>query len=536
MSAALARVESALAAPVPGPDPAGADVTYEPAFERLRQTVDRLGSVGTAVDHESAAGGEGPFADGADAVGAGHAEVVDGALAVLAEQSKDLRAAAYLVASLAHTDRAAGVAAGLRGLVGMVQAHWAGLHPQRPRARRAAFEFLTHRVGTAVSTWDAPGREEGAAVDAALTALSDLQLLVSSEMGDQAPALSGLRRALSERRRRVPSEPPPAPDPASAAQGDGAADVAAAEPTPATPTAVASPTATTAPAAAVPAPGVSASPEGDPVRAVVQAAAALRDGSPGSAAAVRLLRVVRWDALAAPPPSTDGATRIEAPPARRREALVALAASDPALFAEQAEQAFAAPPFHFWLDLQRLADGALAALGASAADARRALRAEAAHLVGRLPALLDLQFRDGTPFADPATRAWALGLAPAAPASHAVADGDDPFEDARALAGSGDLPAALAALPPAPGGRAGFVHRLRTAELCLTAGHAEVALAVLAALGRLAADRDLDGWEPGLAADLYAAQAQAARQSDDAGGTAAAQARLAAVAPARALP
>ena len=541
MSAALSTLRDQIVAPIAGPAPAGADVTYEPAFERLRQAVDRLASVGTAVDHESVAG-DGSFAA---EPGADHADVVAGALEVLTEHAKDLRAAAYLVASLAHAQGTAGLAAGIEALTAMAQAYWADLHPSRPRARRAAFEFLTARLSTTLSGWDRATAGEREPLEAALAALSDLQVLVASEMGDDAPALSGLRRELSERLRRVPAQPisDPAPEP-SAPAGDGAAS---ASPPPPPASDQEAPPPASAPAAPVPpaaapstpsAPAATASPSGDPVRAVVQAAAALREATPGSAAAVRLTRVVRWDVLAAPPPATDHATRIEPPPARRREAMAALAASDPATFAEQAEQAFAAPPFHFWLDLQRMADQACAALGHPYADARHALRDEAARLVGRLPTLLDLQFRDGTPFADSATRAWALGLQPAtSPAAASGADADDLYPEAHALAVQGDLGAALAELghAPQPGRRAEFIHRLQTAELCLVAGRADVAYAIVTALSTVARDLDLDAWEPRLAADLYATWARAAGQTDRPDETAQAEALLAAVAPARAL-
>ena len=538
MSAAPPDLRDRLAAPIPGPDAAGSDVTYEPVFERLRQTVDRLASVGTGVDHESVAG-EGPFA-GAD--GADHADVVAGALDVLAGHAKDLRAGAYLVASLAHTDGAAGVAAGLGALAAMARAYWPELHPSRPRARRAAFEFLASRLPATVAGWGRPDADERDPLGAALAALADLQDLVTSEMGDDAPALSGVRRALSERLRRVPSAeepptteapepaaPPAAPEPTGAPAADepAAPPAAAPEPRPASETA--------GRPAATPAGPSAAAPSADPARAVVQAAAALREATPASAVAVRLLRVLRWDALDAPPPATDAATRLEAPPARRRDALAALAASDPALFVEQAEGAFASPPFHFWLDLQRLADGACAGLGAPYAGVRAALRDEAARLLDRLPALLRLRFRDGTPFADPATVAWAAGLAPVppAPAAGAAAD-DDALAQARDRVAAGDLAGALDGLGTPPDGRAGLLRRLQIAELCLAAGRADLAHVLLAALAETARQRSLDDWEPALAADVYAGLARAARQSDRAEAAEAALARLATVDPARA--
>ncbi len=535
MSVPLPALRDRLAAPIEGPAPTGADVTYEPVFERLRQSVDRLASVGTAVDHESVAG-DGSFASEA---GADHADVVDGALAVLTERAKDLRAAAYLVTSLAHTQRTPGLAAGIEALTAMAQAYWPDLHPSRPRARRAAFEFLTSRLSTTISGWDRATADERQPLDAALAALSDLQVLVAAEMGDDAPALSGLRRELSERLRRIPAEPAPEPTPVPdppAGNGGASADPPAA---PSNGEAASSPRASPPPPATS-APTAAASPSGDPVRAVLQAAAALREATPGSAPAVRLARVVRWDALAAPPPATDHATRIEPPAARRRDALVALADSDPATFVEQAEQAFAAPPFHFWLDLQRMTDQACAGLGTPYADARHALRDEAARLVDRLPSLLDLKFRDGTAFADSATRAWALGLQPAAsPASASGADEDpaDGYTEAHDLAVQGDLDAALAELgrPSQSGRRAEFVHRLQTADLCLIAGRADVAYAITTALDQVARDLHLDTWEPDLAADLYAARARAAGQTDRPDEAARASAQLAAVAPARAI-
>ena len=546
MTDALDGLADALAAPISEASPAGADVTYEPDFERLRQAVDRLASVGTAVDHESAAGGEGPFAE---SDGGGHDQVVEGAVAVLSGQSKDLRAAAYLVASLAHTAGAPGVAAGLRGVAAMAQAHWAELYPRRARARRAAFEFLTSRTGAAVGLWERPEPGEAEPLERALAALSDLQVLVSAEMGDQAPALSGLRRALSDRQRRVPAAAPPAeavsaPAPSESAPSESAPPEETTNGAASEPPAPAPPPQSAAPAAPRPPSPAPAPASGDPVRAVVQAALAMREAEPGSAVAVRLLRVARWDALAQAPPvaataSGTEATRVEPPPARRREALVALAASDPATFAEQSEQAFSGAPFHFWLDLQRLSDGALAALGPPFAPARDALRAETARLVGRLPGLLGLRFRDGTPFADPATQAWARALAPAAaPASAggpAAEAADGPFERARAAAFAGDLAGALGALPPPPGGRAGFEHRLRQSDLCLDGGRPELALALLAALRQTADDRRLDAWEPALAADLYAAWLRAARRAGDDEQADRARARLAAVSPARAL-
>ena len=63
------------------------------------------------------------------------------------------------------------------------------------------------------------------------------------------------------------------------------------------------------------------------------------------------------------------------------------------------------------IDLQRIADEALANLGPSFAAARARLRAETAAFVGRLPGLTALSYDGGVPFVSPATRAWLDELA-----------------------------------------------------------------------------------------------------------------------------
>lgn len=522
MTRPLDAVARSLAAPIPGPSPVGADVTYEPEFERLRHAVDALASVGTAVDHENV--GEGPFGGGG---GGDYQAVVDDALAVLSEQSKDLRAAGYLVASLAHTDGAAGVAAGLQGLADMSRAFWADLFPTRPRARRSAFEYVTNKVQTAIDGWPAPTPDETEPLAQALDALDGLQALTTIEMGNDAPALSGLRRSLTQRQGRVPKDEPESP-PEAAEPEPTSAPTSDAAPPPSRPAARPEP----------PAAGVEAL-STDPVRAVYQAAAALREAEPSSAAAARLIRTVRWDRLEVAPPADTGKTRIEAPPARQRDALAVLVDADPEEFVEQAERAFVAQSAHLWLDLQRLADGALAGLGAPFAAMRAALRAETARLLERLPTLLGLQFRDGTPFADAATQGWARGLqtACAASASGPEPDGsDDLFAEVRGDVDAGRLEVALDTLARAtpPAGRAGFVHRLQTASLCLDGGRADLAWGLLSALTDQALQIGLDAWEPGLAADLHDAHARASAQTDRPDEAASARARLAAVAPARA--
>jgi len=196
------------------------------------------------------------------------------------------------------------------------------------------------------------------------------------------------------------------------------------------------------------------------------------------------------------------------------------------LFLEQAEAAFQQPPFHFWLDLQHLLCKALHRAGPSFRSAHDAVRAEILHLFHRVPALLDLQFSDDTPFARPETKRWITQqLAPSPPgalsdgtSTDASATGDPatvpPETDAiaSALSAATDrlsrdgLAAALQHLQDASSNRSGrtrFRIRLGMAALCIEDGAPRLAYPLLQSLAAEGRRRNLDRWNPDLLADVW---------------------------------
>src|SRR5690606_30138406 len=120
--------------------------------------------------------------------------------------------------------------------------------------------------------------------------------------------------------------------------------------------------------------------------------------NPYDAMAAQLVRAIRWGEIEQAPPSDGGRTLVPAPPPHQREAFASmLAASQFDVLASAGEDLFPEPPFHFWLDLQRMIATALQALGPPAHAAHVAVTDATAALVRRLPTLSSLAFDDGTP-------------------------------------------------------------------------------------------------------------------------------------------
>ena len=291
---------AAIAAPISATAPAGADATYDDAFQELKTQVNILGEAGDVDFERIVALGE----------------------QVLTTLSKDLNAACYLALGLVRTEGYAGLAEGLAGVRLVASEFWEDLFPpkRRMRARQNALQFLADRL----SDWAEAARpepEQRDLVERASEELAKLQEVVTEKMGDQAPALSLLRRHLRETLRRLPKpepDPPPTPEPTP----DAASPVGA-EASPSAPVAAPQPGPSLSPTPAAGAGEIKTST--DAARAVVAVARFMREGDAYDPAAVRLLRAFRWGPLVALPPAEGGTTKIPPPPAPRRAYLVGLA-------------------------------------------------------------------------------------------------------------------------------------------------------------------------------------------------------------------
>jgi type VI secretion system protein VasJ len=271
---------------------------------------------------------------------------------------------------------------------------------------------------------------------------------------------------------------------------------------------------------------------------IVRAVAWMRQAEPRRPAAYRLARSLRWDALAGEPPNQQHKTAIEAPPAARRDYLVGLhARGEWADLLREAEGSFCQPPFHFWLDLQRLVVAALEHLGSEYAPARDAVVRELQLVIARLPGLPALLFADRTRFADAATASWLEEVAKphgaftpnvrdAAATSRPTVALATRFAEPRKRFNDGDLAGALALLQRGAADDASqhdrFLRRLYSATLCLEGGQLSVARALLEELEEDIDKHHLDRWDPPLALDVwtrlyacYSAQAGRAGRGGD---------------------
>ncbi len=139
---------------------------------------------------------------------------------------------------------------------------------------------------------------------------------------------------------------------------------------------------------------------------ISQAGGSVRRAADATPLAYRMLRVGLYTHIVDPPPAdASGKTKIPPlnPSARKQIETIANNQKWSPLI-EETESALNAS--RFWLDLHRFSATALAGLGEPYAKARAEVIGGLAVVLKRMPALLELQFADGSPFADEQTRAW----------------------------------------------------------------------------------------------------------------------------------
>jgi predicted component of type VI protein secretion system len=171
---------AAWAAPFAGASPAGADVRYDEAFERLKAEIARLTlpESGTEVDWPG---------------------VREGCVDILARRSKDLTVAAYLCVALLATHGLGGLAVGLGVLNRLVGEAWDVVFPpaSRLRQRAAVFEWLLDRL---LLVLPKPVRASAAEVQVVTAELVRLEGMLRAHLPDVSFNFAGLGVALAPRR------------------------------------------------------------------------------------------------------------------------------------------------------------------------------------------------------------------------------------------------------------------------------------------------------------------------------------------------
>ena len=506
------------ASPVSESRPAGADAKYEPEYEALTAEIGKLSSVSRSSPISWQA-------------------VADNGAVILAQKSKDISVAAYMAVALIHTDGAQGFLDGVKLLRGICENFWDDAFPPKAKLRRRlnAYEWWHERALEQL-------RKEGqppvsAALSAEMTeAVGELDSLIGGLMDDAQPL-----RDIKEAIRAIPllpEEKPKEPEPQAAPAPEPPHE----EPAP-------QPQVQAAPEPPRPAPSPSPAPQaaqtGDTAAALsafVEAARgyafALRTEDPANYLAWQLPRVALWGKITAlPPDDGTGQTMVPPPDMERVEAAERLLAGKNWLkAATAADDLFQSYPL--CIDLQRIADEALANLGPSFAAARARLRAETAAFVGRLPGLTALSYDGGVPFVSPATRAWLDELAHDGQSGGSAGGGradriDEVIAEARETLAAGDAAGALRKLEEAHGASAAGNVRLRAEELHMLCSQreAKTAAALARALAREIEQSGLAKLEPDIAVEAMTAACRALDLAGDAEGAEALREKTAAIKP-----
>jgi type VI secretion system protein ImpA len=270
--------------------------------------------------------------------------------------------------------------------------------------------------------------------------------------------------------------------------------------------------------------GLSAEPvdRDDAIRRVVAAAKFLRQQDPCHPAPYLMLRGLRWGEVRAAG-STIDQTLLAAPPTEIRQniKLLSLQANWTEVL-EAAETAMGMECGRGWLDLQRYVGRACSELGGYYDPIRMSVISELRALLADYPQLPELTLMDDTPTANAETLAWIkehpgtgqAAYSMAAAASYGMDQGDqqpgapappDTFELALQAARAGrpqeGIELLMRELTQERTGRGRFLRKVQLARLCVSTGHAPVAMPILQELAAEIERRKLEDWE---AADILA--------------------------------
>lgn len=479
-------------APISKENPTGENVTYDEDFQTVKTHINNIGSAGGEADYET---------------------IVELSRSILTEKSKDLRTAGYLVIGEARSNGVASMAEAVQAVRLLIDTYWEDLYPGegRMRGRGSALQFISDRLSDWLSSTEFE-QEDRSALVTARDALQDIQDFGLQEMGEHAPALSGLLNDLED---VIDSLPEPKPETEPDQESDSSAD--ASDETDSEP----AESQDSSPSTSTPSPPSEVASESDATMAVTKAAAFLREQDLTDPIPYRLMRALKWGALSDPPPNEEGTTRLDPPREQRRTYLSGLLEDgEYETLVREAESSFQADTFYLWLDLQRLAASALDALGAPYQATYEALMIDVAHLIHRLPVLPSLTYSDGTPFASPLTIDWIETeaqplLADADDSSSATTvDGELPvnkqYDEARQRLGGGNLDEALALMREGASEDASeketFHRQLYMAQLCMNGGQPAVARSLLDELNAAIEQHALDTWNPSLALEVWTAR------------------------------
>jgi len=486
MSAELLRLASE---PISSDNPSGTQLVDDPDYDKMDAEIQKIGSLhGEVVQWE---------------------EVVEAGTTILAQKSKDINVATWLCMGLFQRQGYEGLSVGLEICLMLMDKFWDTMLPplKRIRGRAGAFILLASRITPQIQEKEPTPNEAEAAQSSAVT-IEKLVQMIDEKFGDKTPTnsespnLFDLRKALQGYATKFKAQEKPKEQPKQAETTEKPAEQRQAATTESAPISTEFTSAENA------------------YQIILKASNYLRESKPENPVPYKLNRIIRWYPIEKSPPAANGKTQLPGILPQLVQGFQNLLGNGEwETLLRQSEANF--PNALFWFDLQRFIDRAMTELGPTYANAQQVVREEMGKLVTRLPDVLDLQFKNGIPFADGQTRMWieaevmpsiasappeAKGVAKPAEGETSSGDMDEIIKEARRIVAGGKLEEAVSLLKKhlsnASLGREQFLWRLNTAKLCLDAGNAKLALPQLESLDEEIKKFSLEQWEPQLAAEV----------------------------------
>jgi type VI secretion system protein VasJ len=452
----------------------GEDVRFSNEYEALELEVNKAQSLieGVKVDWQ---------------------KVLDISETILRAQSRDLRVGAWLTWALYQKDSFAGLLAGVGMIRHLCEHHWQAVHPLKPRTRAAAINWLVPRMDE-VLVESVPIKEQLPLFRRLVEDLEGLDAVLTQQLGSGAPLLLPLSRRLKLMiERAANNQPAPGPVGSMVAQIKEAA------------TQLFTP--------------------GSPVDNEREAQKALRGQQENARTlctwwmrqkatdirALRLNRTLIWLSIdSLPERNAEQITMLRTPPSDKlknyQDRFEQGAYAD--LLVDLEASVAGAP---FWLDGQRMVWECLQRLNAELA--MREVEVQLSLFLQRLPAIVELRFHDGAPFASDETKRWISAhvlvhlQAPSEPVTvqndNQQGAWEEAYEEAMPILRRDGLKPAVQllkqGLQSAQGGRVRFFWQLSLARLCHQAKKYDLAKAQLETLDQQLQSSGFAAWEPDLA-------------------------------------
>ncbi len=427
--------------PIPGDNPSGKTLRYDPVYDKIREARREEDVLPQGDWSREVKKSDFPL-------------VIKLATEALSTKSKDLQLAAWLTEAVMFRDHVAGLREGLDLLRGYMETFWDTLYPEIDdgdlefragplawvgskldvavrrlpltkskldyfkfqESRRIGYEAdaaanetkATERAAAIAekkctaeefdeavrATGDAYYEKLAGNLVAALESLQSLETLSDEKFGREAPSYANLRTALEELQDVVKQYHKPAGEAAEEAPAEDTVDESAA----------------VAASGSAPAKKKSVSAEpadrDDALQRLTVVAHFLRHENPLNPIPYLLLRAMRWGELREAGAVLNPAL-LEAPPTEKRTLIKKMSMEgDWAGVLENSEQAMSLPCGRGWLDLQRYAVRACESLGAEYEPLAAGVRSELRALLADYPDLLNSSLMDDTPAANAETQTW----------------------------------------------------------------------------------------------------------------------------------